>query len=414
MAFQNYREIFREAPYRWFWSGFTFSMLGDAMTRVALTWFVYEATHSSEALGWLMVCYTGPVIVGGLMAGSLLDRFDRRAVMIADSLIRGVTVALVPILHVTGHLALWHVYAVAAVYGLLMMISLAGVPSLIPALVPRERLSTANALETLSYMIGGVAGPLIAGWLIPRLGAPNVVMVDALSYFVFAFALRQMRLTDPPHPASAKEQQAHTMGDAARLLLTNPILFSTTFMYMAANIGAGFVSVFLPFLSDQWLGGGSQVYGLLLGAMSLGEVLSALAAGSITFSLSLGTLICAALALTGASLGLLLIPLGLWTVLPGLFLFGAFSSPLTIWAQTLRMQIIPERLRGRTFALLRTLMQAWGPIGGGLAGVILPVIGLPAMIALSATMVGAPGIIGYQVEPLRAAGPGGSPEQTPP
>lgn len=59
-------------------------------------------------------------------------------------------------------------------------------------------------------------------------------------------------------------------------------------------------------------------------------------------------------------------------------------------------------------------MQAWGPIGGGLAGVILPVIGLPAMIALSATMVGAPGIIGYQVEPLRAAGPGGSPEQTPP
>jgi hypothetical protein len=67
------------------------------------------------------------------------------------------------------------------------------------------------------------------------------------------------------------------------------------------------------------------------------------------------------------------------------------------------MRIIPERLRGRAFALLRTLMQSGTPIGGALGGILLPLIGIPAMIALSACIVGAPGLIGVQVRELRAA-----------
>src|SRR5512138_1497812 len=121
MTFERYRQIFQNRSFALFWSGFSFSVLGDAMTRVALTWFVYQTTGSAEALGWLMLCYTGPIVVGGLMAGSLLDRFDRRAVMMADNIVRGVAVALIPLLYAVGWLALWHIYAVAAVYGLLMM-----------------------------------------------------------------------------------------------------------------------------------------------------------------------------------------------------------------------------------------------------------------------------------------------------
>jgi MFS family permease len=78
----NYRQVFRYQSFRWFWVGFTLSVLGDTMTRVALTWFVYETTGSARALGWLSLFYTGPVIVGGLLAGWLLDRFERRTVML--------------------------------------------------------------------------------------------------------------------------------------------------------------------------------------------------------------------------------------------------------------------------------------------------------------------------------------------
>jgi hypothetical protein len=68
------------------------------------------------------------------------------------------------------------------------------------------------------------------------------------------------------------------------------------------------------------------------------------------------------------------------------------------------MQIIPAALRGRTFALLRMLMQSGNPIGGGLAGGLLPLLGITATIGLSAFLVGAPGLIGYGVRALRLSG----------
>jgi MFS family permease len=404
MTFESYRQIFQNRSFRLFWSGFSFSVLGDTMTRVALTWFVYEATRSAEALGWLMICYTGPIIVGGLLAGTLLDRFDRRAVMVVDNVVRGLAVALVPLLYALGRLEVWHVYAVAAVYGLLMMISLAGGPSLVPSLVPREQLATANALEMLSWTLGGVIGPALAGVLIVWVGAPNVVIVDAVSYFAFALALARTRLADEPHEAHEAGGQTYHLRHAVQLLLKNRVLLSTTLMFMAFNIGGGALSVWLPILSDQVLGGGPRLYGALLGALALGEVVSALLAGGLALALSLGTLICLAQALSGASLGLVLAGQNAWVVGLALALFGACSSPLTIWAQTLRMQIIPERLRGRSFALLRMLMQSGNPIGGALAGLLLPTLGLTAMISLSALVVGLPGLIGYRVRELRLAG----------
>ena len=88
----------------------------------------------------------------------------------------------------------------------------------------------------------------------------------------------------------------------------------------------------------------------------------------------------------------------------GLFLLGFFSAPLTIWAQTLRMQVIPSDLRGRTFALLRTLMQGATPLGGALAGFLLPALGIPVMVLVSALVIGLPGIVGLQVSELRSAG----------
>ena len=121
-------------------------------------------------------------------------------------------------------------------------------------------------------------------------------------------------------------------------------------------------------------------------------------------SLSLGALICLAQLLAGMSLGLFFGGRNSGWAIAGLTLFGLFSAPLTIWAQTLRMQIIPEPLRGRTFALLRTLMQGTNPLGGVLAGLILPLLGLPAIIGLSAILIGAPGLLGYRVKALHAIG----------
>jgi MFS family permease len=397
----NYWDIFQHKSFRWFWLGFTFSSVGDAMTRTALIWFVYQSTGSPQAVGGLLLCYTGPVVFGGLFAGALLDRFDRRLVMLIDNVFRGAVVTLIPLLYFSGHLALWHIYVVAGVYGCFMMISLAGGPSLIPLLVPQSQLATANALETLSYTLSGVLGPPIAGLLIARFGAPSVIVIDALSYAIFALALTRVHIKVEHNTREQLDSTTYRFRDAFSLLLQNKVLLSTTLMFTLFNMGEGFLSVWLPLFSVQVLRGGPDLYGILLGVLAGGEVIGSILAGSFVFPLSLGRLICLAQILSGMSLALLLLGPNIWWAMAGLALLGLFSAPLTIWAQTLRMQIIPEQLRGRVFALLRTLMQSAGPLASGGAGVLLPVLGISVMIGLSAVLIGLPGMPGYAVRQLR-------------
>jgi MFS family permease len=399
-----YGLVLRERAFRRFWLGFTFSILGDSMTRVALTWHVYETTGSPSALGWLALCYTGPVVVSGFLAASLLDRWDRRMVMTVDCLVRGLVMAAIPALHLTGHLALWHVYAAAAAWGALMMLTLAGTPALLPALVPRRHLGTANALETLSYTLVGVIGPPLAGLLAPRVGAPNLLIVDVCSYVVFAAAVVAGR---PAHEPTRRRPGAATgrLGDVARFLARHPVLVSTTLMFMAWNIGYGALYVWLPVVAAQRLGGGAGLYGALLGAFAAGEIGGALLAGGLALRLALGTLICSAQALSGLALMPVAVAPALATGFFGLGLYGAASAPLTIWAQTLRMRILPEDMRGRAFAVLRTIMQGGAPLGGLAAGWLLARVDVRLVILLSATLAGLPGLLGARVRALREAGP---------
>jgi MFS family permease len=396
--------VLRETSFRNFWIGFTLSGSGDAMTKTALVWFVYDTTRSAPKVGLLLLAYAGPVAIGGLLAGYLLDRFDRRLIMLADSVIRGLVVGTVPIAYATGHLQLWHLYAVAAVYGFLFMISLAGAPTLIPSLVRDDQLTAANSLETLAFTVSGVAGPAIAGFLIVGIGAPYVLAIDAGTYFIFAFALATMRMhSEPEHVTQAARQ--YRIIDAVRLLLGNRVLRSTTIMFMAFNAGEGFLHVWLPIHSTAIdAAHGAQLYGVLLTTFAVGETVGALSAGSMSSSLSVGKLICIAQTMAGLGLALALVGQTVWSTAPALFLLGFFSAPMTAWAQTLRMRIIPPELRGRSFALLRTLMQAGYPAFSGIGGFLLPVVGLSAMIGLSVSLVGVPGLVGLRIRELITAG----------
>jgi predicted MFS family arabinose efflux permease len=87
----------------------------------------------------------------------------------------------------------------------------------------------------------------------------------------------------------------------------------------------------------------------------------------------------------------------------GLFLLGAFSAPMTVWAQTLRMQILPPELHGRAFALLRLIMQAGNPLGAALSGALFPLLGLLGLIAASAAVMSIPGVLGLSIRDLRIA-----------
>lgn len=403
LQFNSYRNILQNKKFLSFWLGYTFSSIGDTLTRVALTWFVFEQTKSPRSLGILTIAYTAPILMGGFLAGPLLDRFSARRVMFLDNFIRGLVFALLPILYALHWLQVWHVYIFAALYGLMMMISLAGGPTLIPTLVKADQLETANAMELLIFTLSGVIGPPLAGLLIVFMGPINVVIIDALSYIVFAFVLLSIPVLQEQRTEAISSNTSFSIKDAARLMIFSIPILSTTLMFMCANIGDGIMVVYLPLISDLIAPNSSSMYGFLSGVMTLGGVISAALAGSLISKMALGTRIALIQILAGAAL-LFLTGSGFGFVLSGLFLYGFFSTPLSIWAQTLRMQVIPTEMRGRVFALLRTLMRGATPLGGALAGFLIPVMGIPIMVIASALMVGLPGVAGMRVRELRRAG----------
>jgi MFS family permease len=348
-----------------------------------------------------MVFYMGPLVIGGFCAGWALDRFERFRVMIVDSVVRGAVIGFVPLLYVLGTLEVWHVYGAASVYGLLMMVALAGAPTLIPSLVEAHELNAANSLETLSYTIGGVAGPALAGILIARIGAPLAVLMDVASYFVFALILATLMTPNAERPGRAAETPAG-YGATFRVLAGTPVLLATTAMFAVFNLGEGAMNVWLPVLSDTVLKGGPGLYGTLLGVLALGETLGAVYAGS-TSGRRLGRNICVVQLLAGLGvLAIVFVP-SVLVAGTGLFFLGVFSAPMTVWAQTLRMQIVPPELHGRAFALLRLLMQAGNPLGAALSGALFPPWGLLGLIAASAAVMGIPGAVGLGVCELRLA-----------
>src|SRR5215211_4853830 len=158
----------------------------------------------AAALGVMSVCYTFPVVVGGFFVGPILDRFSRRTVLILDSVTRAGVVLTVPVGALFGGVHLWHLYAVAVVYGLLRIVPLGAVPAVVPELVPKEQLQPAAALETIAFGVAGMAGPAIGGALIPAFGAPMVLVIDAGTFLFFAVAVAVIRapMARPSTPTS--------------------------------------------------------------------------------------------------------------------------------------------------------------------------------------------------------------------
>jgi MFS family permease len=392
--------LLRRGPFALLWAGATVSATGDAMSWVALVWLVYRQRGQAGDVAALAAAYTAPVALGGLLAGRLLDRFDRRRLLAADNLVRGLAFATVPVAAALGLLSLTHLYLVAACYGLLKMVSLAGFPTLIPAYVDDRDLQRANALEGLSFGISQAAGAALAAVLLPLVGATTLLAVDAASYLGYALCLARLPDGRPPAAAPAGAARGRSLLAVARFVWRTRALRSTTAMFMLFNIGEGALLVFLPVYSQR-LGTGVAGYGLLVSAVTVGELAGSLGAGALVTDRLGSRIVAAQLAAAVLLAGLLLQP-PLAPTLVLLAAFGAMTTPMTAWAQTLRMRLTPEGLHGRLFALLRTAMQATPPLGAALAAVTLPRGVTPTVTAVVAVMavpalVAAPGLVRSEV-----------------
>jgi transmembrane secretion effector len=391
--------------FRRVWAGATVSAAGDAASWVALVALVLAAPHGSVAV--IAALYTAPVAVGGLLAGWALDRYDRRRLLAGDSLVRAAVFATVPIALALGLLRVAQLYLVAAVYGLLKMISLAGFPALIPGLVSAGQLTAANALESVSFGIAGLVGAVAAGVAVATVGPGYVVAFDAFSYLVFALCLLGAGGLAGAQPAGGRAAgwSSGGLGPVLRMVVREPLLRDTTVMFALFNIGEGVLLVLLPRRAAGYgLGGGG--YGYLVAAMTAGELLGGLALLRRPWRAPLSSSIVAAAVAAAVAVLALLAP-SPWAALAGLTVLGGCAAAMTAWAQTLRMNSAPAASHGRLFGLLRTLMQATPPLGAGLAVLTLRQ-GVTATVAAVCALMAVPALAFARdlvAAGARAAGP---------
>ncbi|MFI6741579.1 MFS transporter [Nonomuraea sp. NPDC050451] len=372
--------------FRSLWLGASVSVMGDSMTFIALSWLVLAQPGGTAKLGFLAVCYTAPVVVGGLVAGPLLDRFDKRAALIADSVLRGAAVGSIPLAAAVATVPNWLPFLVAALYGLLKMVPMAAVPAAIPDLVAPEERDAANALESVSYSLSGIIGFTLAAPLLSTLGPANILALDAVTYACFAVAVALIRRPLRPHAKPAAAQAAPVP------VFRDRVLVGTTLAFMAFNIAEGAMTmVVAPWLAKEQLPGDGAALSLLMAALSAGELLGGFAAGA--WRPKMDRLVAIAVVELVAAAGFLA-ALGSPDWIPvaaGFLVIGMFSAPMTVWAQSLRMERIPPSQRGRVFSVFRTMMQATPPIGaaavtpllvaGNLAGAVVLMSALAALPA---------------------------------
>lgn len=400
--------LLRRADLGRLWLGETISQLGDSVFQIALLWQTLELTGSSALTGLVAMAGTLPMLLFGLLAGALADRFDRRRMMLAADLARAALVLTLPLLHAAGRL---DALGLAGVTFLMAVFTAHFNPardSLVPALVPEHELRAANAWVQSGWQVAMLAGPALAGLLIPLTGEIQLFTVDGLSFLasfglIWAIGAREERpasaaprlgLAARQALADAREGLVHAWADRRLRVLLWITAVDNLFIMGPAIVG-------VPIYVRQVLGGGPDEYAFLLTAFAVGML-----AGTLLLGWLGGRVRNSVLLLWGIVLdGITFLPL-LWTTsFAGAYLTIAVHSlviPLIVVARpTLVQLVVPRHLRGRVFSLISVAVTGLTAISAGLTGLVAEWVPMPAIYGAIAVLAASTGAVGWLSKPFR-------------
>lgn len=193
------------------WGGQTISRLGDQLYLIALAWWVLQQTGSAAAMGAVLICAEVPLIIFLLVGGVVVDRLPCLAVMLVSDVSRALIVGVVAVLAAQHQLALWHLYVLSALFGLADAFFTPAYTAVIPDLLPAEVLPSANALQSISVEVAGIAGPALGGAIIAAGGTALGFALDALSFGLSSLCL--LALVRVPSARRPMEREASALED---------------------------------------------------------------------------------------------------------------------------------------------------------------------------------------------------------
>lgn len=392
------------------------TQVGGNMVLFALTIKVFDLTGATTSVSILLLTFLVPAVIFGAVAGVFVDRYDRRRILVATNLLRGLL--FLPLVLLDDQLVL--IYAATALVATLTTFFAPAESAMIPLVVPRAQLLSANGLFIFglqaSFALGfAVLGPLLNS----ALGTEPLILIVAACYLVAGLIL----LILPPAPPSADERVAGpAVGQAERAIgatfsqlreglvyirRNRNIFWSLAYLAITASL-IGVLGTLGPAFAQDVLGLGSDDFVVIVLPLGAGLVLGIIVLGRIGGLFSRRRLIESGLAVLAVSLAVLALaqqvdalvsgdgPLSLLGVVVSVaFIAGVTYAFVAVPAQTALQEELPPDVRGRVFGVLNTLVSLASFLPIIIVGPIADLVGTPAVILASAVVIALTGAGSY-------------------
>src|SRR5215510_2409918 len=279
------RQVLQHRGLRLVFAANLVSMIGSGMNTAAVTWFVLQTTHSEMSLGTLVVLQTVPAILMLPFTGVIIDREDRRRLVMLLDAVRGMVIALVAVLAFTNRVQVWHLYAMGIVVAAGFWMFWPTITALIQELAPESEFVASNTMLIAGVQGGWMIAGALVGFVYEHIHLGGVLAIDAATYVVSLlcyFAVRKGKVTAKPRelPSNVGEgswgRYLHELKEGLHYLRgkRHIVLLGITWaLFIAGMLTQGVTTA--P-LSDRILHAGAQGYGWLNAGWAIGAFTSAL------------------------------------------------------------------------------------------------------------------------------------------
>jgi MFS family permease len=373
------------------WIGQTISLLGSAMTGFALTIWAYQLTGSATALALVGFCYTVPLLVLSPVAGAIVDRSNRKLMMMLSDLAAGLGTVAILILYATGNLQIWHLYVVSAVEGAFQTFQWPAYSAAISLMVDKKHYARTSAMNELAGNSSGIFAPMLAGAIIGLFNPNGVLIILVIDVVTFVAAIGALLIVHIPQPQATEEGQqsrGSLLSESMfgfKYILQRPSLLGLQLVFLSGNFFSNLAYTLMAPMILARTNSNSLIFGSIETAGAVGGLVGGLiisawggpkrrvhgVLGGWALSGLLGTLVlglgrAAPVWLAGAFMGSFLIPL-------------VNSSNQAIWQSK-----VPPDLQGRVFSIRRLIAWFVSPIAMLVAGPLADLGLEPAMRTESA------------------------------
>ncbi|MFL5751625.1 MAG: MFS transporter [Chloroflexota bacterium] len=362
--------VFRNANFRYLWTGQLVSTIGSSLTDLAAGILVFQRTGSALAVGLMLMATAIPSLVVGLVAGVFVDRFSRKKIMIASDLIRSALVFSIPFLIQIDILLL---YVVVILASSVKQFFDPAEQSILPDVATEEELSAANAFLSISSFGSTAIGFAAAGFLAATGEIAIAFYVDAVTFLVSALCIAFVRVA----PLVVDEKTsvravAENLQSGLGLLFRTPILRSTLIVFAPVLFAFGLWNVLLLPFAVETLGGSEFQYGLQEGLTSLGFVFGSLLMAKYIDRLPEGTWMVMSFTVMGIVGVLYGLASNIWVAIVLVTISGFAQPPSSISRSLVLQRNTPREFRGRVFSAFfvsRDVLFLFGMATAGLADV---------------------------------------------